>query len=313
MTCLRSPEAERADPLLHRQEWTLEGARTWSAFVNEARRLWAPGPAAFDRVLWHGGLQFDRQPLDPDQPPLELAAGTRVIGWGFEREPEVPAVGPELVLFDASGLVAVNKPAWLPMQRTRASVRHSLEGELRRLLGCPSLAAVHRLDRQTSGVALFARTTAAASHLQRSLERRRVHKRYLAWVSPPPAWRGCRIGGWMRRAHHTRRPCFALDARPGDEGRWSETRASVSELQDDRALLEVNPISGRTHQIRVHLAALGHPVVGDDLYGPAYEASAPHADGRVQLHASNIVLNLPNDPKRTEIEAPPPPDFIPLK
>ncbi|MCP5060311.1 MAG: RNA pseudouridine synthase [bacterium] len=311
MASLRSPEAERADPLLHRQEWRLDGTCAWSAFVSEARSRWVPGPAAFDRVLWHGGLQFDRQPLDPDRPPTELAAGTRVVGWGFEREPEVPGVGADAVLLDASGLVAVNKPAWLPMQRTRASVRHSLEGALRQLLDCPTLGAVHRLDRQTSGVAVFARTSAAASHLQRSLELRRVHKRYLAWVSPPPAWRGCRIAGWMQRAPNTRRPCFALGAWPGDEGRWSETRVGLREEVDGRALLEARPISGRTHQIRVHLSSLGHPVVGDDLYGPAYEASAPHAAGRVQLHARSIALTLPKDSKRTEIEAPPPADFIP--
>ncbi|MCP3985982.1 MAG: RNA pseudouridine synthase [bacterium] len=309
MSVPRSAEAERADPLLHRQEWTLDGALTWAAFVAEGRQRWEPGARAFDRVLWHGGLQFDRQPLDPEQPPVELPAGTRIIGWGFEREPVVPGIEAAAVLLDSAGLVAVNKPAWLPMQRTRASTRHSLEHELRMLLGCASLAAVHRLDRQTSGIALFARNAEVASHVQRALQFRRVHKCYLAWVSPPPAWHGCRVGGWMRREHHSRRPCFALDAWPGEEGRWSETRLALRDETAGRGLVEAHPISGRTHQIRVHLAALGHPVVGDDLYGPTYEEGSPHSAGRVQLHARAVAIHMPGDPTRTRIEAPLPDDF----
>jgi len=306
----RSSEAERADPPLHRQEWRLSAEQSWSAFVAEARLRWTPGPEAFDRVLWHGGLQLAGRPLDPERPPAAVPGGSGVIGWGFVREPRVPQVASGAVLLDRAGLVAVDKPAWLPMQRTRASARHSLEQQLRALLDCPGLVAVHRLDRQTSGVALFARTRELARHMQRELAAHRVRKGYLAWVSPPPAWRGCRAAGWIRRASHGRRVYFALDSTPGIDGRWSETRLRVGETAAARALLEARPISGRTHQVRVHLAALGHPVVGDDLYGRAFATGAPHAAGRCLLHAREVALRLPGEAGATEIHAPLPGDFV---
>ncbi len=301
-----SDRSHPADPPLHRQAWVLASKHSWRDFVAEGRARWIPGPEAFERVLWHGGLRLGGRPLEPDHPPDSLPAGCQVVGWGFAWEPELPGIGPGSVLLDRAGLVAVDKPAWLPTQRTRASARGSLELLLRELLGSAELIAVHRLDRQTSGVVLFARTRDAARHAQRALAARRVRKRYLAWVAPVPAWTGCRVGGWMSRAPDSHRLRFALAGAPGSGGRWSETRVRVCERRDEDARVEARPITGRTHQIRVHLAALGHPILGDELYG----AEGGRFD-RALLHAREVSLRMPGDARPTAIEAPLPADFRP--
>jgi 23S rRNA-/tRNA-specific pseudouridylate synthase len=76
-----------------------------------------------------------------------------------------------------------------------------------------------------------------------------------------------------------------------------------------RALVAARPTTGRTHQLRVQLAAAGHPVVGDDHYGPPFAPGAPSAAGRVQLHAARLVLPALRDSPPRAFEAPPPPDF----
>jgi 23S rRNA pseudouridine1911/1915/1917 synthase len=272
------------------------------------RRRWPAGPAAFDRVLWHGGLHLDGRPVDPDRPPRRVAAGTRVAAWGFAREPEEVPLGRDAVLLDARGVVAAAKPAWLPTQATRASRRLGLEARLRALLGCPGLVAAHRLDRATSGVVLFARDAAAAAWLGRELREGRVARRYLAWVAPVPAWSETVVRGFLARAAHPARIRFALHDAPRPGARASETHLRRIAVCGERALLEAHPRTGRTHQIRVHCAAAGHPVVGVDLYGPAWAPGRPSAAGRALLHARELRFRLPGGEERA-VRAPLPADF----
>ena len=293
-------EGARFDPPLHRQSWRVLRESSWAGFVADARARWVPGPAAFDRVLWHGGLRLGRHPLDPEKPPKGVAAGELVVAWGFASEPEVPPFDPAArLLLDEAGLVAVDKPAWLPMQRPRATARLALEPWLRRALDAPGLVAVHRLDRQTSGVALFARTPQVARDLHRALARRRVHKRYEARVVGRPAWRGCLGQGWQVRGSHASRFRFELTPSPGAEARSCEARFRVVAAGAAEARVEARPRTGRTHQLRVQLAALGHPIVGDTLYG------APPTGGRIWLHATELAFPFRGEALR--ISAPPPP------
>lgn len=204
------------------------------------------------------------------------------------------------VLFDGDGLVAVDKPPWLTTQRTRATSRLSLEAALRELLGDASLVAAHRLDRQTSGATLFARGSAGA-WVSHAFAARRVAKRYLAVVTPPPERAEFAVEGWMARAPDPARFRFALHPAQQPGSRWSSTRFGVIERGERRALVEANPETGRTHQIRVHLAAAGAPIVGDDLYGAA-------AAERVLLHAAELSLLRP-DGAPLRVEAPVPADI----
>ncbi len=177
-----------------------------------------------------------------------------------------------------------------------------------------TLYLVHRLDRETSGVVLFARTVEAQRLLSAAFERGEVEKEYVALVDGLP------------RADEGRIDLPIAAARKGrmvvrDGGKSAATRWAVRERfarhagsPQERTLLAVFPETGRTHQIRVHLAAIGHPLVGDRRYNPAWRAAAkgdpPPAGSpidRVALHAAAIVFPLSK--QRFRVEAPLPADF----
>jgi RluA family pseudouridine synthase len=246
-------------------------------------------------------------PLLLEHAPAELAAGSWIRLHAFAREPEPLALAEGALLHEDAELVAVAKPAWLPMQGTRASQRVSLEAALRARLGDPELRAVHRLDRQTSGVALFARGAQAARALGRLFAERRVAKRYLALVAPPPAEEAFEVEGAIARVAHPARPRFGLA--PEGRGRASHSRFRVLAAAGGRALVLAEPITGRSHQLRVHLAARGSPLVGDDLYGPPFAPGAASAAERVQLHAFRLALPPRGGRLALVLEAPLPADF----
>lgn len=290
VTRARSPEAERFDPAVWKARWVPERELAWDAFLLDARERLGPRGAELERVLWHGGLHVSGRPVEAQQPPRSVPAGGWVAIYGFVREPEPVVLDPSRILLDADGLVAVDKPPWFSMQRTRASVRASLEDQLQALLGDASLFAVHRLDRQTSGVALFARGRERAAEAGRAFRDRRVVKRYLACVSPAPTQEEFTVRGFLGRVPDPARFKFGLFPEPAADRRESLTRFRVERRSARGARIEALPETGRTHQLRVHLAAHGCPIAGDDLYGPAWCAHASHAAARVLLHATELAL-----------------------
>jgi RluA family pseudouridine synthase len=298
--------AERFDPPLRRLDWRTERRLGFAEFLVDARARLADD-ARLASALHHGGIHVNGHPLLPERAPAELPAGSWIRLHAFEREPEPVPLATDAVLHEDEEMVAVAKPAWLPMQGTRASQRISLEASLRARLGDPGLRAVHRLDRQTSGVALFARTSEAARALGRVFAERRVRKLYLALVTPPPAEACFEVEGAMGRLAHSRRPQFGFVA--DGHGRASHSRFRVLGAAGGRALLLAEPTTGRTHQLRVHLAARGAPVVGDALYGAPCEPGSPSDAERVQLHASCLGLPARGPRPALTLEAPPPPDF----
>ena len=303
----RSIAAERYDPPLVVRRFVTDEALRLAALLEEAERR-LEGSASAARAFWHGGIHVNGRPLDPERAHEPVAAGSWVVVYAFAREPETAPVRPLRVLHDGDGLVAVDKPAWLPMQRTRASARLSLEAALREQLGDASLVAGHRLDRQTSGVAVFARGREGA-WAARALAARDARKRYLAVVAPPPARDAFEVEGWIARAPDPARFRFALYAEPGSSGRWSSTSFEVLERSASRALLAAFPETGRTHQLRVQLAAQGLPIAGDDLYGPPFAPGAPSSAERVLLHAAALELRR-EDGSWLRIEAEPPADLV---
>ncbi len=292
----RTPR-ERFDPPLLRERWTTAIAQSRDGFLADARERCGWDTTRFDSMLWHGGLHLDGRPHMGDEIPDAIAAGTRVDAYAFCKEPEPIAVGAECVLADHEEWLAVDKPAWLTTQGARASRRLSLEAALRTLTGCASLVAVHRLDRETSGVVLFAKTPEAAARLGRIFAEGSAHKRYLAIVSPVPLNPEWEVSGFLGRVLDPRRYRFALRDEPQPSFRFSHTR--FTRLSDDgvRARVTCEPTTGRSHQIRVHLATTGTPIVGDVVYG-----GAPGV--RTLLHAAE--LELPGIPG---LAARVPPDF----
>ncbi len=182
---------------------------------------------------------------------------------------------------------AVDKPAGLP----------SVPGRKPELADCawsrvqqrfPDALVVHRLDMATSGLLLFARGIDMQRALSHAFAAREVRKTYVALVHGHVADDEGTIDLPLA-ADWPRRPRQVVDH---EHGKPSLTRWRVKERPGEapRTLLELEPLTGRTHQLRVHLAAIGHPIVGDALYGPADSRDAVH---RMRLHALSIELSHP--------------------
>lgn len=209
----------------------------------------------------------------------------------------LPAVSPRPlpVLYEDGQCIAIDKPAGMPTAPTQMAATGTatevLGAQLRGGGGKQTLWVVHRLDAATSGVVLFAKTKAAAAQLSKVFQDRSVTKLYLA-----------RVSGLMMDATGT------IDlplARIGGRGVVSQHGATALTywrvLSQDQAttLVELQPHTGRMHQLRVHLQAIGHPVLGDHQYDGQ---AAP----RLLLHAWRLTLVLPGTSEPTQIEAAPP-------
>ena len=154
---------------------------------------------------------------------------------------------------------------------------------------------VHRLDKDTSGLMLVAKDDAAHAALSQQLAERKMEKHYRAVVYGKMKEPGGVIEKPIGRSK-TDRKKMAVD----ENGRWAKTEWKVLREYPDRTLLDVHIITGRTHQIRVHMASVGHPVLGDPLYGHKRMPAAP----RLMLHAYSLEFTHPETGKRLRFTAP---------
>jgi 23S rRNA pseudouridine1911/1915/1917 synthase len=243
----------------------------------------------------------------------------------FKPPPDEPAVPREFgVAYEDEWFLAVDKPPGLPVHPTARYLHNTLTGLLDERYGPgrrPVL--VHRLDSETSGLVLCARTPEAERAAKRLFADREVAKTYLALVrgtpDPPSGRIEAAIGPDRESVIRIKMACRDPDGLPAlTEFRTLETRGAIS-------LVEARPRTGRQHQIRVHLAHIGHPVVGDKLYGPdenlflEYVEHGPSADlsrraghRRQALHAARLELAHPFTGAPLVIEAPLPRDLADL-
>ncbi|MDI1237373.1 MAG: pseudouridine synthase [Polaromonas sp.] len=172
----------------------------------------------------------------------------------------------------------------------------------------PDALVVHRLDMATSGLMLMARSISIQRALGALFERRQIHKRYIAVVDgQPAAATGTGPGGWSLIdlpivVDWPRRPLRIIDAERGkpSQTRW---RAVAVDAATHSTRVELEPLTGRSHQLRVHLQALGHPILGDRLYAPEnVQARAP----RLLLHASALGFVHPVSGLPMEFDSPAP-------
>lgn len=158
----------------------------------------------------------------------------------------------------------------------------------------PTAKVVHRLDRDTSGVMVFALSREAERSLARHFQTRRVAKRYIAVVSGVVAAEQGEVDLPLRK-DLDRKFVHIVDEQHGKE---AITRYTVIERQADRTRLLLKPLTGRSHQLRVHMQALGHPILGDPLYGQ--RCSGP----RLMLHAQRITFEHPVTAERVSFVSP---------
>jgi tRNA pseudouridine32 synthase / 23S rRNA pseudouridine746 synthase len=191
------------------------------------------------------------------------------------------------VVYRDDRLLVLDKPSGLLSVPGRgAHLQDCLSARVQALL--PSALVVHRLDRDTSGLMVMALDADAQRELSRRFAERRVEKRYVAVVFGCPRTVEGTIELPMRKDfdHPPRHRIDPLDGRP------AQTAWRVVERCGDRSRLEVQPLTGRSHQIRLHLATLGHPILGDNLYAhPEARAMA----SRLLLHAEHLSLAHPQD------------------
>ncbi|MCC5964159.1 MAG: RNA pseudouridine synthase [Rhodobacteraceae bacterium] len=201
------------------------------------------------------------------------------------------------ILHEDHELVFVNKPAGLLSVPGRGADRADcLVARLQ--VAFPEILLVHRLDLDTSGVMVFARSPHAQRHLGLQFEKRQTRKTYIARVHGMPTGGSGRVDlpltvDWPNRprqmvCHQTGRP--------------AQTDWKVIRTEDTGARLRLMPVTGRSHQLRVHMLALGHPILGD----PIYATGAALAHPRLMLHAQGLRLRHPDGGKGMTVTAPVP-------
>lgn len=244
----------------------------------------------------------------PARSSLKLNAGDRVDITILTEEPHhiTPEEMPLDIVYEDSDLLVIDKPAGLAVHPSPGHPGHTLANAVLSYL--PGLAKegegfragiVHRLDKDTSGLIIVARNRTAQANLSTQFKSRSVNKTYLVLVkgklTPESGFIEAAIGRDPRN-----RQRMAVVSR----GREARTGYRVLKYIGDYSLLEIKPETGRSHQIRVHLAAIGFPVVGDATYG----VKSPHLQ-RQFLHASKLGFRLPSNSEYTEFESPLPEDL----
>ena len=260
------------------------------------------------RLIAEGRLTLDGQPL----------RANAIVGGGETLElrippprPAEPVAQPEIpvdVVYEDDDLLIVDKPAGLVVHPSPGHDAGTLVNALLGrgadlapggIAGVQRPGIVHRLDRDTSGLLMVARTDAAQASLQAQLKARRIKKTYLALVQGSVSAAVGRIEAPIGRDPGRRTRMAVV---PG--GRASTTGYRVRERFTGWTLLELDLVTGRTHQIRVHLEAIGHPVAGDPIYGNGTSRRGPDGLERLFLHAWRLELTSPTTGRLIRAEAP---------
>jgi 23S rRNA pseudouridine1911/1915/1917 synthase len=266
------------------------------------------------KLISDGRLTVDGEAVRANA-PVEAGSELRLdvpepVALDLAPAPDIPL----RIVYEDDDLLIVDKPAGLvvhpsPGHRDGGTLVNALlaragGSEYGGIAGVARPGIVHRLDRDTSGLLMVAKHDAAQQSLMAQLKARRIRKTYLALVAGNVSAAVGRIEAPIGRdPKHRTRMAVVPDGRP------SVTGYRVRERFTGWTLLELDLVTGRTHQIRVHLDAIGHPVAGDPVYGTGTSRRGPDGLGRLFLHAWRLELAAPGDGHLIRATAPLPDDL----
>ena len=257
--------------------------------TSRSRSLW-------QKYVKSGAVQVNGQVVTSPKTEIETTDEITV------ELPEQTADATDIpVLYEDEDIVVINKPAGvLTHAKGGISQEHTVADMLQPLTTFASdtnrAGIVHRLDRETSGVLVGARTPAAAEFFQKQFAQRTTKKTYIAIVEGVPKHTEALIDLPIGRS-----PAKPSTFRVDPKGKSAQTTYYVLDVQNDKSLVKLQPKTGRTHQLRVHMAHIGHPIVGDIVYGKSAQ--------RMFLHAYQLELTAPNGERMT-FTAPIPEEFL---
>jgi tRNA pseudouridine32 synthase/23S rRNA pseudouridine746 synthase len=242
-------------------------------------------PAAWDARLAKGEVV--------DQHGTPLSAGSKVargmcIFYYRDAGPETPIPFEEQILYRDEHVVVVDKPHFLPVTPAGRFVQETLLVRLRRKFGWEELVPLHRLDRETAGIMLFSHNPATRGTYQALFRERAMEKVYEA-LAP---WRGDLQFPLVRKSRIVPgTPFFRMREEVGEPN--AETGVEIIERRGNHALYRLEPISGKQHQLRVHMAALGMPILNDDFYPNALPCKGDDFSRPLQLLARRLAFDDP--------------------
>ncbi|MDZ4722278.1 MAG: RluA family pseudouridine synthase [Roseiflexaceae bacterium] len=265
-------------------------------------------------LIARGGVWVDRyRAMDA---ALHLAAGSTVV---VHRSPSGAypdvVIDPERIVYEDADLLAIDKPVGAYVEMTPWDAARHVRGALVQMLTnrdgvVPQLHLAHRLDRDTSGVLLLTKNPRVNAALYASFGGRMVHKTYLALCAGDPDFDEIEITTGHGRSRHGFFRVYPIDEvgrelPDGAKIKIMQTRVLVVRRSGHAALIQAFPLTGRTHQIRLHMAHLGHPLIGDAKYGGPTNWRGMELAGHL-LHAARLEVAHPRTQLPLVIEAPHP-------
>jgi len=271
------------------------------------------------KMLKEGRIRFENRPLNTSH---KLKGGEKIEISIFAPEPlkARPEAIPLQILYEDKDLALINKPAGLVVHaaagHSKGTLVNALLHHLKNLSGIGGVlrpGIVHRLDKDTSGIMVVAKHNEAHRILTQSFQDRKIHKKYLALAYGVFKQDHGKIQSSLGRSISDRKKISSKTKR----GKEAVTEFKVVERFHHFALLEVHPLTGRTHQIRAHLTELGHPIVGDPVYGGKQWQKKLKGDlqekilntSRQMLHAWELEFTHPLKNKKIKQRADLPSDF----
>lgn len=278
------------------------GGRLDSLLASQASSL---SRSRWQELIKDGLVLVDGDPVT--KPAFGLSGGETIEASipAAEQSRLSPEAIPLDILYEDENVLVVNKPAGMVVHPSPGHDRGTLVHAA--LAHAPDVAGVggkirpgvvHRLDKDTSGIIVLAKNDRAHHWLQRQFKEREVEKIYLALVDGRPPTPEGLIRAPVGRHKRRRKQMAVL---PKGKGRPAETTYRTLEQFPEHSLLEVEPRTGRTHQIRVHLAYLNCPVAGDTVYGQRRPSLALE---RQFLHAHRLAFRMPGSKRKRAFEAP---------